>query len=93
MTAVRCSFCEKAQDEVERLIAGPSGVFICDECVDLCKEILDDGQPQLIFTTDRSATPDAALISRDLGILERRLTASVVLLTQLKDRIEGDHTD
>jgi ATP-dependent Clp protease ATP-binding subunit ClpX len=35
-----CSFCKRTQDEVNRLIAGPDRVFICDECVDLCKEIL-----------------------------------------------------
>lgn len=37
---VRCSFCGKTQDEVERLIAGP-GVFICDECIELCVDIID----------------------------------------------------
>ena len=35
-----CSFCGKNQDQVIRLIAGPNGVFICDECVRLCNEIL-----------------------------------------------------
>jgi len=35
----RCSFCSKSQDQVQRLIAGPAGVYICDECIDLCKEI------------------------------------------------------
>ena len=39
--ALRCSFCGKHQDEVRRLIAGP-GVYICNECVDLCMSILDD---------------------------------------------------
>ncbi|GAB4549037.1 MAG: hypothetical protein OHK0023_12890 [Anaerolineae bacterium] len=44
----RCSFCRRAQDEVNRLIAGPEGVFICDECVELCREILteDNGHPK-----------------------------------------------
>jgi ATP-dependent Clp protease ATP-binding subunit ClpX len=37
-----CSFCNREQDEVNRLIAGPNSVFICDECVDLCKEILQE---------------------------------------------------
>lgn len=39
--AYQCSFCGKDQGAVERLIAGPNGVFICDECVALCHEILD----------------------------------------------------
>ena len=41
----RCSFCRRGQDEVTRLIAGPDQVYICDECVALCKEILDE-EPQ-----------------------------------------------
>ena len=41
----RCSFCRRGQDEVNRLIAGPDQVYICDECVALCKEILDE-EPQ-----------------------------------------------
>jgi len=38
---LKCSFCGKSQDQVKKLIAGP-GVYICDECVDLCNEILDE---------------------------------------------------
>ena len=38
---LRCSFCRKPQEKVRRLIAGP-GVYICDECVDLCNDILDE---------------------------------------------------
>ena len=38
---VVCSFCGKTQDEVRKLIAGPS-VYICDECIDLCNEIIDE---------------------------------------------------
>ncbi|NOZ06010.1 MAG: ATP-dependent Clp protease ATP-binding subunit ClpX [Chloroflexi bacterium] len=41
-TVQRCSFCSREQREVNRLIAGPNSVYICDECVDLCKEILED---------------------------------------------------
>jgi len=37
-----CSFCGKNQDQVKRLIAGPGAVYICDECVDLCREIIDE---------------------------------------------------
>ena len=39
-----CSFCGKSQHEVKKLIAGPS-VFICDECIDLCNEIIRDELP------------------------------------------------
>jgi ATP-dependent Clp protease ATP-binding subunit ClpX len=37
-----CSFCNRSQDQVNRLIAGPDSVFICDECVELCREILEE---------------------------------------------------
>lgn len=39
---VRCSFCHKTQDQVRKLIAGPEGVYICDECVDICAEIIEE---------------------------------------------------
>jgi ATP-dependent Clp protease ATP-binding subunit ClpX len=38
----RCSFCHRDQAQVRRLIAGPDGVFICDECVGLCQEVLEE---------------------------------------------------
>ena len=38
----RCSFCGKSQDQVRKLIAGPLDVFICDECVELCAEIIEE---------------------------------------------------
>lgn len=39
---IRCSFCNKTQSQVRKLIAGPAGVYICDECVDICADILDE---------------------------------------------------
>ncbi|MBQ9489127.1 MAG: ATP-dependent Clp protease ATP-binding subunit ClpX [Lachnospiraceae bacterium] len=39
---VKCSFCGKHQGQVRKLIAGPTGVYICDECVDICSDILDE---------------------------------------------------
>ena len=40
MPMVHCSFCGKTEKQVHKLIAGPNGVYICDECIDLCDEIL-----------------------------------------------------
>ena len=39
---VRCSFCNKSEDQVRKLIAGPDGVYICDECIEICAEIVDE---------------------------------------------------
>lgn len=52
---LKCSFCGKSQEQVRKLIAGP-GVYICDECVDLCNEILDE---ELLDTTAAPTQPAA----------------------------------
>jgi ATP-dependent Clp protease ATP-binding subunit ClpX len=39
---IRCSFCGKTEDQVRKLIAGPGGAYICDECIDICQEIIDE---------------------------------------------------
>lgn len=52
---IRCSFCGKTQDEVNRLIAGP-GVYICDECIEVCFEILDGDYEDFEQKSDSPAT-------------------------------------
>lgn len=39
---IQCSFCGKSSDEVNRIISGPDGVYICNECIDLCKDIIEE---------------------------------------------------
>lgn len=51
---IRCSFCKKPQTQVRKLIAGPDGVFICDECVDVCAEIIEE---ELEYERNRNANP------------------------------------
>ncbi|MFB2979956.1 ATP-dependent protease ATP-binding subunit ClpX [Microseira sp. BLCC-F43] len=51
---LKCSFCGKSQEQVRKLIAGP-GVYICDECVDLCNEILDE---ELLDTSPQAPQPN-----------------------------------
>ena len=51
---IRCSFCKKPQSQVRKLIAGPDGVFICDECVDVCAEIIEE---ELEYERNRNANP------------------------------------
>ena len=38
---IKCSFCGKAQENVKKIVAGP-GVYICDECISICKSIVDE---------------------------------------------------
>jgi len=60
-----CSFCGKNQDQVKRLIAGPGAVYICDECVELCREIInEEASPQTRArpgATQRIPTPKQIL--------------------------------
>jgi ATP-dependent Clp protease ATP-binding subunit ClpX len=65
---LKCSFCGKSQEQVRKLIAGP-GVYICDECVDLCNEILDEE----LF--DSSAVPAAAVAPKQETTQKRRATS------------------
>ena len=43
----RCSFCGRTDKQVRRLIAGPTGVYICDECTELCEELLAEEYQQM----------------------------------------------
>ncbi len=55
---LKCSFCGKNQEQVKRLIAGP-GVYICDECIDLCSEIIaDEFEERLELDTTRVPKPN-----------------------------------
>ncbi len=52
---IRCSFCNKSQGQVRKLIAGPAGVYICDECVDICADILEEElEEDELEVTDRA---------------------------------------
>lgn len=56
---VRCSFCGKSQYQVKRLIAGPEGVYICDECVETCAEIVEE---EVYQAQDSAVTDDINLL-------------------------------
>ena len=53
---LKCSFCGKSQKQVKKLIAGP-GVYICDECIDLCNEIIDEELSGALRRLVRRAAP------------------------------------
>ena len=59
---IRCSFCGKSQQQVRKLIAGPNGAFICDECIDICSEIIEE---ELM---DFDATDDDVVSSADINL-------------------------
>jgi len=70
-----CSFCGKNQDQVKRLIAGPGAVYICDECVELCQEIINEEAQGASKSTAKGAKP--------------RLRTPQELVGQLDDYIVG----
>ena len=72
---LKCSFCGKSQEQVRKLIAGP-GVYICDECVDLCNEILDE---ELLD----SSTPAPQPVPPKEPPQKRRTRASGLSLNQI----------
>ncbi|MGN6714447.1 ATP-dependent Clp protease ATP-binding subunit ClpX, partial [Anaerocolumna jejuensis] len=49
---LRCSFCNKTQDQVRKLIAGPGNVYICDECIEICSEIVEEEFDDKVHDTD-----------------------------------------
>lgn len=62
---LRCSFCGKSQDEVKKLIAGPA-VYICDECIELCNEIIEEEYEKETSTQNKGEFPAPAIIKASL---------------------------
>ena len=80
---LKCSFCGKSQEQVRKLIAGP-GVYICDECVDLCNEILDEE----LFDTGSSPQP---VPRRDQPQEKRRTRTTPITMGQIPKPREIKH--
>ena len=65
VNGLRCSFCGKSQDEVKKLIAGPA-VYICDECIELCNEIIEEEYEKETLTQKKGEFPAPATIKASL---------------------------
>ncbi len=89
---LRCSFCGKNQDEVRRLIAGPT-VYICDECIDLCNDIiLEEGANEKAAVMRRLLTPkeiNQRLDEYIIGQVQAKKVLSVAVYNHYK-RIEAN---
>jgi ATP-dependent Clp protease ATP-binding subunit ClpX len=93
---LKCSFCGKTQDQVRRLIAGP-GVYICDECIELCSEIISDEFEDDI-QTDMTSLPKPAEIKNYLdqyviGQDEAKKSLSVAVYNHYKRINANNKTD
>lgn len=99
MDSVHCSFCGKSQDEVKKIVAGP-GVYICNECVDLCKQIIDqelaEDEAQKAF---RVPTPEEIVSDLDdyvIGQSDAKKTLAVAVYNHYKRvnaMMTGDNND
>jgi hypothetical protein len=78
-----CSFCYKSQHEVRKLISGPGGIFICDECVELCNEIIA-GQKPASKSPSVGELPTERLLER-LGAIEETVQGKGNQLQQAVD--------
>ena len=97
---VRCSFCNKTQDQVRKLIAGPKGknVYICDECIDICSEIIEeefeqyaenDGEINLRKPKEIKEFLDQYVIGQD----EAKKVLSVAVYNHYKRILMGGDSD
>ena len=58
----RCSFCGRTENQVSKLIAGPEGVYICDECVAICADIIDESMPDDDYVDSESSAEGINLL-------------------------------
>lgn len=93
---LKCSFCGKTQEQVRKLVAGP-GVYICDECIDLCAEIVEEelGINQDIEFTDVPKPQDIAAILDEyvIGQNKAKKSLSVAVYNHYKRINTLDHRD
>ena len=91
----RCSFCNKTQDQVRKLVAGPKGVYICDECIEVCMEIMEDEfegfnedtqEINLMKPKEMKAFLDDYVIGQD----EAKKVLSVAVYNHYKRILAGD---
>jgi ATP-dependent Clp protease ATP-binding subunit ClpX len=87
-SSLRCSFCGKGQKEVKKLIAGP-GVYICDECIDLCMDIIDEEKDKEVAVKGAFRIPKPADIKTFLddyviGQLQAKKTIAVAVHNHYK---------
>ena len=99
----RCSFCGKTQDQVHKMIAGPNGAYICDECVDICAEIIEEEMEEDRGKGAKSAKEEINLIKPKemkafldeyvIGQEQAKKVLSVAVYNHYKRIMAGDTGD
>ena len=96
---IRCSFCGKTEEQVRKLIAGPEGAYICDECIEICSEIIseeftndyveDSGEINLMTPRERKEILDEYVVGQD----EAKKVLSVAVYNHYKRVLSADSSD
>ena len=87
-----CSFCGKSQHEVRKLIAGPT-VFICDECVELCMDIIkEENKSSLVKHQDGVPSPKEICNVLDDYVIGQRFAKEILSLKERLNKIYSKHT-
>ena len=79
---LKCSFCGKTQEQVKRLVAGP-GVYICDECIELCSEIIEEEFEEAKADADLNNVPKPGEI-KDILDHDRSESAKVFVCSGIQ---------
>ena len=97
---VRCSFCGKRQEQVRRIMSGPNGVYICNECVELCTTLLREDmyetEPSSIERPEHLPTPKEIRQYLDgyiIGQTEAKISLSVAVYNHYKRIFYGEDSD
>jgi ATP-dependent Clp protease ATP-binding subunit ClpX len=85
---LRCSFCGKSSEQVRKLIAGP-GVYICDECVELCNEILDEELLNSSTDTGMQAHPSTEQPQKESKSINNRAWHQIPKPTEIKQTLDN----
>jgi len=88
----RCSFCHRTENQVKKLISGPD-VFICDKCVNLCKNLLDRKPPSRKFSFLKPKEIKARLDKHVVGQEQAKRSLSVAVYNHYKRIMAGDEDD
>ena len=95
---IRCSFCGKTENQVRKLISGPAGAYICDACIDICQEIIDEefAEPEMYDTDINLMRPkeineflDEYVIGQD----DAKRVLSVAVYNHYKRILAGPSSD
>ena len=87
-----CSFCGKSQHEVRKLIAGPT-VFICDECVELCMDIIkEENKSSIVKHQDGVPSPKEICKVLDDYVIGQKFAKEILSLKERLNKIYSKHT-